>query len=89
MRSKFHIEPKADRRQFLKGAGAVGAGLVIGFNWPGGRRAAMAATADLAPNAFVRIAPDSTVTVIAKHFEMGQGTTTGLPTILAEELDAD
>ncbi|MBC8036916.1 MAG: xanthine dehydrogenase family protein molybdopterin-binding subunit, partial [Rhizobiales bacterium] len=32
---------------------------------------------------------DSTVTVIIKHFEMGQGTTTGLPTILAEELDAD
>jgi isoquinoline 1-oxidoreductase beta subunit len=89
MRSKFRIEPKADRRQFLKGAGAAGAGLVIGFNWIGGRRAAMAATGDLAPNAFVRIAPDSTVTVIAKHFEMGQGTATGLPTILAEELDAD
>ena len=85
----FRMERKADRRQFLKGAGAVGAGLVIGFHWAGGRRAAMAATEDLAPNAFVRIAPDSTVTVIAKHFEMGQGTTTGLPTILAEELDAD
>ena len=86
----FRIEPKADRRQFLKGAGAVGAGLVIGFNWAGGgRRAAMAATADLIPNAFVRIGADSTVTVIVKHFEMGQGTTTGLPTILAEELDAD
>jgi isoquinoline 1-oxidoreductase subunit beta len=40
-------------------------------------------------NAFVRIAPDNTVTVIAKHLEMGQGTNTGLATILAEELDAD
>jgi len=40
-------------------------------------------------NAFVRIAPDNTVTVIAKHLEMGQGAYTGLATIVAEELDAD
>jgi isoquinoline 1-oxidoreductase beta subunit len=85
----FRIEAKPNRRTVLLGTGALGAGLVIGFQWPGGRRAAMAATGEFAPNAFVRIAPDSTVTVIAKHFEMGQGTTTGLPTILAEELDAD
>ena len=41
------------------------------------------------PNAFLRIAPDNTVTVIVKHLDMGQGVTTGLPTIVAEELDAD
>ena len=41
------------------------------------------------PNAFIRIAPDNTVTVIVKHVEMGQGTYTGLPTLVAEELDAD
>ena len=41
------------------------------------------------PNAFVRIAPDSTVTVICKHLEFGQGIYTGLATLLAEELDAD
>jgi len=85
----FRSEAKPNRRSVLLGTGAVGAGLVIGFHWPAGRRAAMAATGEFAPNAFVRIAPDSTVTVVAKHFEMGQGTTTGLPTILAEELDAD
>ena len=87
----FHIDKaKPSRRAFLQSTAALGAGLVIGFHWPIGRRDAMAATAgEFAPNAFVRIAPDSTVTVIAKHFEMGQGTTTGLPTILAEELDAD
>jgi isoquinoline 1-oxidoreductase beta subunit len=37
----------------------------------------------------VRIGTDNTVTVIVKHFEMGQGTFTGLPTLVAEELDAD
>ena len=42
-----------------------------------------------APNAFLRIAPDNTVTVIAKHMEMGQGVLTGLATLAAEELDAD
>ena len=41
------------------------------------------------PNAFVRIGADSRVTVIAKHLEMGQGTYTGLATLVAEELDAD
>jgi isoquinoline 1-oxidoreductase beta subunit len=53
-----------------------------------GKRAAAAAPA-FEPNAFVRVAPDSTVTVIAKHLEMGQGTYTGLATLVAEELDAD
>ncbi|WP_455207379.1 molybdopterin cofactor-binding domain-containing protein [Kaarinaea lacus] len=40
------------------------------------------------PNAFIRIRPDNTVTLIMKHFEMGQGTYTGLSTLIAEELDA-
>src|SRR5690606_37884337 len=40
------------------------------------------------PNAFVRIGTDDLVTVISKHLEMGQGTYTGLATIVAEELDA-
>ena len=48
-----------------------------------------AAPAVFAPNAFVRIAPDNTVTIIAKHIEFGQGAHTGLATLLAEELDAD
>lgn len=41
-----------------------------------------------APNAFIRIQPDNTVTIIIKHLEMGQGTFTGLATLVAEELDA-
>ncbi len=40
-------------------------------------------------NAYIRIAPDNTVTVLSKHIEMGQGSYSGLARIVAEELDAD
>ena len=41
------------------------------------------------PNFFLRIGADNRVTIISKHFEMGQGITTGLATLIAEELEAD
>ena len=44
---------------------------------------------DFVPNAFLRIGSDDSVTVIAKHVELGQGAYTGIATIAAEELDAD
>jgi len=83
------------RRSFLKGAGTVTAmALTIGFEWAGPARRAAAAAAPSAgalftPNAFLRIGADNSVTVIAKHVEMGQGAYTGIATIVAEELDAD
>jgi len=76
------------RRRFLQG----GAGLTLGFCLPS---LVAAATAEKMPvatfeaNAFLRIGSDNTVTVLSKHLEMGQGTYTGLATLLAEELDAD
>ncbi|MDL1863541.1 xanthine dehydrogenase family protein molybdopterin-binding subunit [Betaproteobacteria bacterium PRO7] len=80
------------RRDFLNAAG----GLTLALFLPGaqaqsgpGKTGALAAGAVFEPNAFVRIGTDSTVTVIAKHLEMGQGTYTGLATLVAEELDAD
>jgi isoquinoline 1-oxidoreductase subunit beta len=76
-----------DRRQFLLGSAA--AGLVISISLPPAKRAAAAAGTVFVPNAFLRIAPDNTVTVISKHIEFGQGTYTGIATILADELDAD
>ena len=81
------------RREFLKAAGSVTTvALTIGFEWLGpSRRAAavVASPAVFAPNAFLRIGADGSVTVIAKHVEMGQGAYTGIATVLAEELDAD
>ncbi len=91
------------RRAFLElglkvGLGA-GAGLTLGLRLsagtakeleagPGIAGGAERAAATFEPNAFVRIGTDDTVTVIVKHLEMGQGTYTGLPTLVAEELDA-
>ena len=80
----------ASRRDVLKAAAA----LTIAFWLPRGagatpQAAQGAAGSALEPNAFVRIGADDTVTVFAKHLEMGQGVYTGLATIVAEELDAD
>src|SRR3984893_1493335 len=89
--------PRPTRREFLKSAGTVGAmALTIGFEWAGSTRralavgpAAPAVGSAFTPNAFLRIGSDNSVTVIAKHVELGQGAYTGIATIVAEELDAD
>jgi isoquinoline 1-oxidoreductase subunit beta len=88
---------RSTRRAFLQSAGtAAAAALTIGFEWSGSSRRAFAAGpatplpgATFTPNAFLRIGSDNSVTVIAKHVEMGQGAYTGIATIVAEELDAD
>jgi isoquinoline 1-oxidoreductase subunit beta len=77
------------RRGFLQGA----AGLTLGLSLPAfaakaGAATAQAASATFEPTPFLRIGADNTVTVLSKHLEMGQGTYTGLATIVAEELDA-
>jgi isoquinoline 1-oxidoreductase subunit beta len=83
------------RRDFLKAGSAISAGLVVGVHIPAfaqssgpGPTAGAAAQASWTPNAFVRIGADNTVTVISKHLEMGQGSYTGLATLVADELDA-
>lgn len=82
-----HIENDS-RRNFLRSAVHGAAGLTLAIYLPGAANAAPAAAAPFEPNAFVRIGADNTVTVIAKHVEMGQGAYTGLATLVAEELDA-
>ncbi|MGI9372218.1 MAG: molybdopterin cofactor-binding domain-containing protein, partial [Hyphomicrobiales bacterium] len=78
---------QTSRRSFLKGAAAAGAVFAVGFNVSGALAAGDGMAASFNP--FVKIAPDGVVTIIAKHFEMGQGTSTGLATLVAEELDAN
>ena len=77
-----------DRRAFVKTTVVVGAGLALAFELPG-----CAPSQPEGPgtdlNAFLQVKPDGSVIVTAKHMEMGQGTYTGLATLLAEEMDAD
>ena len=75
-----------DRRDFLKITTLAGSGLTLGVVLPG--CAAPAPPAAPLSMPFVRIDPDNTVTVFSKHLEAGQGVWTGLPAIVAEELDA-
>ncbi|MDQ3202279.1 MAG: xanthine dehydrogenase family protein molybdopterin-binding subunit [Pseudomonadota bacterium] len=80
------------RRGFLKGSALLGGGLVIAFVLPGAHRFATGAENQgsvFAPNAFLRIGNDNSVTVLLGHSEMGQGIWTGLTMLIAEELDAD
>src|SRR6059036_1259188 len=81
--------PQITRREFLETAGV--AGLVIGFHLPATGRQAMrgVAAAAFAPNAWLRIGADESVLVVVDRSEMGQGVTTSLPMLLAEELEAD
>ncbi len=79
------------RRDFLRSSLLSGAGLVIAFYVP---RKALAAAAPPEkqpprPNAFVRVAPDDSVTVLLAHSEMGQGIWTTLAMLIAEELECD
>jgi isoquinoline 1-oxidoreductase beta subunit len=75
------------RREFLQAASAAGAGLVIGFTLPSCARAP--AGPPLEPNAWLRIGTDESILVLVDRSEMGQGVTTSLPMLLAEELEAD
>jgi isoquinoline 1-oxidoreductase beta subunit len=72
------------RREFVAVGVAAGAGLVVGFYLPHGRR-----TGVFSPNAYLRITPDNKITIVVARSEMGQGVRTALPMILAEELEAD
>lgn len=75
-----------DRRTFLGTAAGAGLTLSVGEAWG---KAKSAPPASWSPNAFVTIASDGGVTVVVKHLEMGQGVATGLPVLVAEELEVD
>src|SRR6185295_623426 len=87
--------PGLSRRAFIARSAAAGGGLLIGLSLPSGLRRIFAQQAwsapapKISPNAFIRIAPDDTVTILLKHSEMGQGVSTSLPMVVAEELECD
>src|SRR5262245_23135593 len=81
--------PKIDRRSFVIGTAAVGAGLTLGLKIPFGANVVRAQDGSPEINAWVVIRPDDTVVVRVARSEMGQGTLTGLAQMVAEELECD
>jgi isoquinoline 1-oxidoreductase subunit beta len=81
---------KLSRREFLRATGATGGGLMLGIALPGAAGAQQSGEKFVyPPSAFIRIAPDSGVTVLINKLEFGQGVFTSMAMLIAEELDCD
>ena len=78
---------KVSRRCFLQMSAVAGGGFMLGLYDRPWARAQKAP--ELTPKAFIRIAPDGTVTIMARGPEIGQGVRTMLPMLIAEVLDED
>ena len=79
---------RLSRRDFLRAGAAAGAGLTIAVYLPGcSPGPSREITAPLQPNAWVRVRTDGSVLLLVDRSEMGQGVSTSLPQLLAEELD--
>ena len=82
-----------NRRQFLKTSAAASAyavtGLTIGFHLPAAAQRGRPNAPTSQPNAWVKIGTDNSVTIICHRSEMGQGTYTSMPMLVAEELEVD
>ena len=78
------------RRRLLRVGAAAGGGLMLSLSLPFPSHRAEAAVADeFAPNAFIRIGSDGRIILIMPYVEMGQGTYTSIPMLIAEELDVN
>ena len=92
---KTHNTPSnTSRRDFLQSGAAASAGLIVGFHWPAAPVAAQVpAPANMSGateiNAWIHITPDNRTILKVARSEMGQGSSTSLPQMLAEELECD
>jgi isoquinoline 1-oxidoreductase beta subunit len=77
------------RREFLKQSAALSGGLVIALHLPGRAYPQAASAGAQEINAWVVVQPDDQVIVRIARSEMGQGSITGLPMLVAEELECD
>jgi isoquinoline 1-oxidoreductase subunit beta len=78
------------RRGLLQVGAAVGGGLLLSLSLPFARSEAEEADADhFVPNAFIRVGKDGRIVLTMPYIEMGQGTYTAIPMLIAEELEVD
>ena len=92
---KSAIQTNFSRRTLLKTVGLGSVGFAIGCApQEASKSAAEVDDVEAAPavlsdlNNFVKVSSDNTITIVVKHIEMGQGSSTGLCTLVAEEMDA-
>lgn len=82
-----HTNPVLSRRKFLVAGAAAGGGMMIG--WLPAAEARVEKDPPAMPDAYIRIDRQGKVTITSPMIEMGQGTYTSLPMLVAEELDVD
>ena len=83
-----HHASRLSRRSFLQAGAAAGGGLILSLSLPLGKGEAEVADA-FVPNAFIRIGSDGQIVLTMPYVEMGQGTYTSIPMLIAEELEVD
>ncbi|MDE2603293.1 MAG: molybdopterin-dependent oxidoreductase, partial [Bradyrhizobium sp.] len=79
-------DTRLSRRRFLATSATASGGLVLSISLPF-CRADGATSQDFAPNAFIRIGSDGKIVLTMPYVEMGQGTYTSIPMLIAEELE--
>src|SRR5436190_7091335 len=87
MKTRFARKFEPARRKFLKQSAAIGGGLTVGFNFPGALAQKAGAAVEI--NAWVVIRPDDAIIIRYARSEMGQGSMTSAPMLVAEELECD
>src|SRR5256885_3773144 len=87
MKTRFARKFEPSRRNFLKQSAAIGGGLSVGFNIPGALAQKPGAAVEI--NAWVLIRPDDAIIIRYARSEMGQGSMTSAPMLVAEELECD
>src|ERR1043166_8699053 len=80
---------RLSRRSVLRAAAAAGGGLMLDLMLPTANNAAAGEVGEFAPNAFIRIGTDGQIVLTMSYVEMGQGTYTSIPMLIAEELEVD
>ena len=77
------------RRNFLKNASLIGAGLIVGFKLNGPDIIVAKDVSELDPQLYITISPNNIITFKVPNIELGQGTHTGQAMIIAEELEVN
>lgn len=87
--SSHHLPGQVSRRSFLLGSGGLALGLSFGLTQTELALAQTPAPTGFAPSGWINIGLDGVVTLMSPAAEMGQGTMTAMPMLLAEEMDLD